>query len=364
MTLSSGSDRPQNELYRSESTRSAARLPSHMSRPKLSVVVPVFNEEATLEAFFTRLRAVLEQLEGAGATWEVVFVDDGSNDGSGEILTAKAGSDARIKLLTFSRNFGHQAALTAGLDRAAGDFVVLIDADLQDPPEVIVRMLAQAREGYDVVYGQRSKRRGDSLFKRLTAAVFYRGLRLITGVEIPVDTGDFRLMSRQVVLTLRSLRERHRFVRGLIAWVGFRQSAVTYDRDPRFAGETKYPIERMLRFAVDGATSFSIVPLRMATWLGLTTGLVATLGGLTAAFIKLFAPQVVLPGWTGLMVAVAFGFSVQLTITGILGEYVGRIYEELKRRPLYVTARELNFEDDAELRPSQTPAPSPDRVRP
>jgi dolichol-phosphate mannosyltransferase len=205
-------------------------------------------------------------------------------------------------------------------------------------------MLKKALTGYDVVYGRRRRRRGESLFKRVTAALFYRLMRLITQTEIPVDAGDFRLLARCVVVTLRALKERHRFVRGLVAWVGFRQTFVEYDRDARFAGTTKYPLRRMIRFAVDGATSFSTVPLRLATWLGLLTGAIAVLGGLTSTAFRLFIPEIVLPGWTALMVAIAFGFSVQLLITGILGEYVGRIYEEVKRRPLYITEEEINLE--------------------
>jgi dolichol-phosphate mannosyltransferase len=218
-----------------------------------------------------------------------------------------------------------------------------MDADLQDPPEVVAAMLDKAREGYQIVYGVRRKREGETLFKRATASIFYRFIRTMTGVDIPVDAGDFRLMQRPVVLTLRALREQHRFVRGMVAWVGFRQTAVYYDRAARFAGETKYPLKRMLRFAIDGITSFSTLPLRLATWIGLVAGAGAVVAGLAGVFIKVFLPDIVLPGWTGIMVALAVGFSVQLIMTGILGEYVGRVYEEMKHRPLYVTAREVNF---------------------
>jgi len=315
-------------------------------RPKLSLVIPVFNEQETIAelhrrlALFTRLPALEEQ-------WEVIFVDDGSKDRSASLLAELAEHEPRYRLLSFSRNFGHQAAITAGIDHAEGDAVAVLDADLQDPPEVVAAMLDKLHEGYEVVYGVRRKRHSETLFKRATAAAFYRLIRSMTGVDIPVDAGDFRLMSRPVVLTLRALREQHRFVRGMVAWVGFRQTAVYYDREARFAGETKYPLRRMLQFALDGLTSFSVVPLRLAMWLGLFAGVIASLGGVLSLLIKLFVPSIVLPGWTGIMVAVAFGFSAQLLMTGILGEYVGRIYEEIKRRPLYVIAHELNFPGEA-----------------
>ena len=245
-------------------------------------------------------------------------------------------------MLSLSRNFGHQMAITAGLDRASGDAVVVMDADLQDPPEVVRQMVARWREGFDVVFGVRSRRHGETVFKKLTAAIFYRLLRGMLGdVSIPIDAGDFRLMSRAVVLTLRALRERHRFVRGLVWWVGFRQTSVSYERPARFAGETKYPLRRMLRFAIDGITSFSTVPLRMATWLGVLAGLVA-LGGVGWALYSKFFGGVV-RGWTTIMILVGLGSSAQLLMTGILGEYVGRIYEEVKRRPLYVVDGEINL---------------------
>lgn len=318
-----------------------------MQRPKLSFVIPIFNEQETIFELHQRLSALLKNLPRVGQSWEVVFVDDGSKDESGALLASLAKTESRYRLIRFSRNFGHQAAITAGVDRAEGDAVVVMDADLQDPPEVVDAMLEKAAQGFDVVYGVRKRRHGETLFKRMTAAIFYRFIRAMTGVDIPVDTGDFRLMTRPVVLTLRALRESHRFVRGMVAWVGFRQTAVYYDREARFAGETKYPLRRMLRFAIDGITSFSIVPLRIATWLGLFAGVVAVVSGIAGVAIKLFMPDVALPGWTGIMVALAFGFSAQLLMTGILGEYIGRIYEEIKRRPLYITATELNFPDTA-----------------
>lgn len=313
-----------------------------MTRPKLSIVIPVFNEEQTIPELHRRLEAFLAQLPVVGSAWEVVFVDDGSKDRSAALLSELGEKEPRYRVLGFSRNFGHQIAITAGLDHAEGDAVVVMDADLQDPPEVVAAMLERSHEGFDVVYGVRRKREGETFFKRATAAAFYRLIRAMTGVAIPVDAGDFRLMRRPVVLTMRALREQHRFVRGMVAWVGFRQTAVLYDREGRFAGETKYPLRKMVRFAIDGITSFSVVPLRIATWLGVVGGVLAVVVGLTIIVLKIVVPGVSLPGWTGIMVALAFGFSAQLLMTGILGEYVGRIYEEIKRRPLYIVAREAN----------------------
>ena len=312
------------------------------SRPKLSLVLPVFNEEEAIPELERRLDAFLARLQGVADAWEVIFVDDGSKDRSLALLETMAARDARYKIVSFSRNFGHQLAITAGIDRAEGDAVVVMDADLQDPPEIVGDMLEKYRSGFDVVYAMREKRAGETIFKRISAAVYYRLLNRMLGVAIPVDVGDFRLMSRPVVLTLRALREQHRFVRGLVAWLGFRQTAVIYSRPARFAGETKYPLRKMLRFAVDGITSFSIVPLRFATWLGVLAGLVAIGVAGWAFYVKLFASGVV-TGWTTLTMLVAFASSAQLLMTGVLGEYVGRIYEEVKRRPLYVVAKETNL---------------------
>jgi glycosyltransferase involved in cell wall biosynthesis len=312
------------------------------SRPVLSLVLPVFNEEAVIPELERRLASFFAGLTSIGEAWEVIFVDDGSKDRSLDLLRGLAARDARYKILALSRNFGHQLAITAGIDRAEGDAVVVMDADLQDPPEIVASMLARYRDGYDVVYAVREKREGETIFKRATAAAFYRILNGMLGVTIPVDAGDFRLMSRAVVLTLRALREQHRFVRGMVAWLGFRQIAVTYSRPARFAGETKYPLRKMIRFAVDGITSFSTVPLRIATWLGVGAGALAIVVALWSVYVKLYVRGVV-PGWTTLMIMVAFGTSAQLLMTGILGEYIGRVYEEVKRRPLYIVAQTINL---------------------
>ena len=313
-----------------------------MTRPKLSLVIPVFNEEATLPELERRLMQFLSHLQRVGESWEVVFVDDGSKDRSRDLLVSMASADGRFKVIGFSRNFGHQVAITAGMDRAEGDAVVVMDADLQDPPEVVSEMLEKFAAGFDVVYAIRNRRKGETWFKLVTASAFYRIMRRVTGIQIPLDAGDFRLMSRQVILTLRALRERHRFVRGMVAWVGFRQTSVLYDREARFAGETKYPLRKMLQFAIDGITSFSVLPLRIATWLGISAGILAVAFGVWAFAVKVSGGTTV-PGWTTTMLAVALGSSAQLLMTGVLGEYVGRIYEEIKRRPLYIVENEINF---------------------
>jgi len=319
------------------------------ARPALSIVIPVFNEEETLPELGRRLDEFFSAL---GETWEVVFVDDGSKDRSLELLRQMSATEPRYKLISFARNFGHQIAITAGLDVAEGEAVVVMDADLQDPPEVVREMLEVYRQGYEVVYGVRSKRHGETLFKRVSAAVFYRLLRAMLGFDVPLDTGDFRLMSRQVVVTLRSLRERHRFVRGMVAWIGFRQGRVLYERPARFAGETKYPLSKMIRFAIDGITSFSVVPVRLATWLSGIIGLTAVSIGLWAVVQKLRGEPVV-QGWTTIMMLVALCSSAQLLMTGILGEYVGRIYEEVKRRPLYTVAERINLPRSQEDHPAE-----------
>jgi dolichol-phosphate mannosyltransferase len=312
-----------------------------MDRPTLSLVLPVFNEEPVIPELLRRLD---EFLGAVGVSWEVVFVNDGSRDRSFDLLKEACLREPRYKLISFARNFGHQLAITAGVDYAEGEAVVVMDADLQDPPSVVSEMLARWREGYDVVYGVREKRENEGIFKRWTAALFYRILRFSAGVPIPVDTGDFRLMSRRVVLTLRSLREVNRFVRGMVAWIGFRQTAVYYVRQGRFAGETHYPLRKMLRFALDGITSFSTLPLRLSMFCGLLSGVVGIAAALWAIYSWLYRKNVV-QGWTTLVILVSLASSMQFFLIGILGEYVGRIYEEVKQRPLYVVADRINAGD-------------------
>jgi dolichol-phosphate mannosyltransferase len=318
-----------------------------MSRPTLSLVLPVYNEEEVIPELYTRLQSFLEQL---AIDAEIIFVNDGSRDRSLELLREMVKRDSRCRVLSFSRNFGHQTAITAGVDYARGRAVVVMDADLQDPPDVVREMVQKWREGYDVVYGKRGARAGETFFKLATAKVFYRLFRAMIPIEVPLDTGDFRLMSRRVVVALRSLRESHRFVRGLVSWVGFKQTAVIYDRPGRFAGETKYPLRRMMRFAIDGITSFSVLPLRFSTYLGVVTSIASVALALWALVSHVFFSATV-PGWTATVVIITLLASVQLLMIGILGEYVGRIYEELKRRPLYVVGDRINLgeRDDDQL---------------
>jgi dolichol-phosphate mannosyltransferase len=305
----------------------------------LSVVVPCFNEEEVLRETQRRLLSALEPLD---ADIEIVYVDDGSRDCTAAILHALSAGDARVRVVRFARNFGHQTAVTAGIDHSRGDAVILIDADLQDPPEVIPRMVELWREGYQVVYGVRGHRPGETLLKRSTASVFYRMINLMSDVPIPLDTGDFRLLDRCVADVLRDMPERHRFIRGMVSWVGFRQCPVYYERNARFAGESKYPLGKMIRFALDGVTSFSTVPLRWATWAGLAAAGISLLGILYALITRLMTNSWV-PGWAAIFVAILFVGGVQLLSLGAIGEYVGRIYGEAKGRPLYIVAERLGF---------------------
>ncbi|HZR09923.1 MAG TPA: glycosyltransferase family 2 protein [Myxococcales bacterium] len=310
-----------------------------MRGPVLSLVLPIYNEEAVIPELHARLQRFLPRL---GLETEVVFVDDGSRDRSLELLRGIAASEPRYRVLSFARNFGHQAAITAGLDHARGEAIVVMDADLQDPPEVVLEMVAKWRDGFDVVYGKRRSREGETWLKLLTAKWFYRIFAAMIPIEVPLDTGDFRLMSRRIVTVLRELRETHRFVRGLVAWLGFKQTAVLYDRPARFAGETKFPLRKMLRFAIDGITSFSVLPLRFATYLGMLIS-IASVGVAIWAVLARFVFHVTVPGWTTVIVLVSLLAAVQLIMIGILGEYIGRIYEQVKKRPLYVVSERLNF---------------------
>lgn len=320
----------------SNSSRSKNR---EASATLLSVVVPCFNEEDVLHETHRRL---LEGLECLDTELEIVYVDDGSKDNTGSILQELSTNDPRVRVVRFARNFGHQTAVTAGIDHSRGDAVVLIDADLQDPPEVIPRMVALWRAGYQVVYGVRAHRPGETFLKRSTAAAFYRMINLMSDVAIPLDTGDFRLMDRCVADVLREMPERHRFIRGMVSWVGFKQCPIYYERHPRFAGESKYPLSKMIRFALDGVTSFSTVPLRWATWAGLAAAGISLLGIVYAVVTRLMTNSWV-PGWAAIFVAVLFVGGVQLLSLGAVGEYVGRIYSEAKGRPLYVVAERLGF---------------------
>ena len=300
---------------------------------ELSVVVPCYNEEKCLPEFVKRTDAVLRQLK---MKYEIILVNDGSQDKSLEIAVALTKEYKHLKVANLSRNFGHQVAVTAGMDLAVGEAVVLIDADLQDPPELIADLAAKWREGADVVYGQRKRREGETAFKLLTSKLFYRLLKKITRVNIPMDTGDFRLMNRKVVDAMKRLRESHRFIRGLVTWTGFTQAAVMYDRKPRFAGETHYPLRKMLLFSMDAVTSFSILPLRMLTVLGSLILLLSILFSVVVLIVKFLDPGYFLAGFPTIVLLITFFGGIQLISLGIIGEYVGRVYEEIKRRPLYL----------------------------
>ena len=307
---------------------------------KISIIVPCFNEEAVIDESYRRLTALRSVLVGIDV--ELIFVDDGSRDATLLRLRDLAANDGTVRVLGFARNFGHQLAVTAGIDAATGDALVIIDADLQDPPEVIPEMIAKWREGYDVVYGTRTDRPGESWFKLATARAFYRVLNRLSDVPIPLDTGDFRLISRRVADVLRDMPERDRFLRGMVSWVGFRQFALPYRRAPRFAGETKYPLRKMFRFATDGILSFSSTPLKVSVALGSFSAALALIGIVYALVLRIFT-QMWVEGWTALMIAVLFIGGVQLISVGILGSYVGRIYNEIKRRPLYVVQERIGF---------------------
>jgi dolichol-phosphate mannosyltransferase len=306
----------------------------------LTVVVPCANEQEMLHQTNRRLVAMLESLP---MDFEIIYIDDGSTDSTPDILRELQARDRRIRVVRFSRNFGHQMAITAGVEHASGDAVVIIDGDLQDPPELIVQFVEKWKEGHQVVYGVRTERDGESRFKLWTAKYFYRFISKLSDTEIPLDTGDFRLIDRSVVDALLEMPERDRFVRGMVSWIGFSQIAVPYRRAPRAAGSTKFSLLKMMRFATDGIVSFSILPLRMATWVGFLASGLAIVGILLTVLERLFGVVGLVRGWASLVIAVLFLGGVQLICIGIIGEYVGRIYGESKRRPLYVVRDRIGF---------------------
>ncbi len=303
---------------------------------KISVVVPFLNEEENLPELYSRLKAVFS---GRTEADEFLFVDDGSTDGSFQLLEKIRQSDPRVRILQFSRNFGHQAAITAGLDHAAGDAVVIMDADLQDPPEVLPDLFAKWSEGFEVVYAVRRKREGEGFFKKLLAAGFYRIFRSMCSVKVPVDAGDFRLLDRNVVEALKTMRESHRYMRGMTSWIGFQQCAVEYDRAARHAGETKYPVWKSLKLAWDGITSFSAKPLQWMMNAGLLVALVSALFAFRIIWLKISGNGGLVSGWASLAVLVLFLGGVQLIALGLLGQYISRIFDESKKRPLYIVRK-------------------------
>jgi dolichol-phosphate mannosyltransferase len=307
--------------------------------PVYSFVIPVYNEEETLPALEERLLQLFELMDGPT---EVVFVDDGSTDGSWHLIEGIVRRDPRFGAVGFSRNFGHQVAITAGLDHAGGEAVVVMDADLQDPPEVVLEMAARWREGFDIVYAVRDERSGETRFKEFTAAAFYRVFRRLTDIEIPIDVGDFRLVDRRALDAFRSMRESNRYVRGMFSWIGFRQIGVRYTRAPRFAGTTKYPLRKMLKFAADGIVSFSNVPLRVALQAGFVVSGLAFAFGVAALVAKL-AGFYRVSGLASLAIVTAFLGGMQLIVLGVMGEYIARIHDEVKDRPLYIVRETIGL---------------------
>jgi glycosyltransferase involved in cell wall biosynthesis len=310
-------------------------------RMLLSVVVPCMNEQEVLRTTHQHLVGVLQK---SLANFEIIYVDDGSSDCTFEVLRELQTSDPRVRVIRFSRNFGHQVAITAGLEHASGDAVVIIDADLQDPPEVLLEFLAKWLDGYDVVYGVRTERDGESAFKRLSAKIFYRFFSHMSDTQMPLDTGDFRLLDRRVVDALISMPERDRFVRGMVSWLGFSQVAVPYHRAARAGGTTKFSLFKMVRFALDGIFSFSILPLRMATWIGFAASGFSIVGIVIVLLERFFEVPGLVKGWSSAVIGELFIGGVQLVCLGIIGEYVGRIYGESKRRPLYIVRERIGFE--------------------
>ena len=316
-----------------------------MKNPSFTIIVPIYNELENIPELYPRIRDVMEK---TGDSWELILVDDGSSDGSTEVIRKLAENDARVRPVIFARNFGHQIAATAGVDYSRGDAVVIIDADLQDPPEVILDLIEKWREGYQVVYAVREEREGESWFKKATAALFYRLIHVITNVNIPLDTGDFRLMDRKVVAVMNQMREKHRFLRGMSAWVGFKQVGVKYNRKPRYAGESKYPINKMIQFALNAITSFSYFPLQLATYIGFIAAGLSVLAIPIVAILRLTTGRVLLGQATTLIIVLFLG-GVQLISLGIIGEYIGRIYDESKGRPLYIVAEAPEDVDPSEI---------------
>ena len=326
--------------------------------PVYSLVIPLYNEQAVLPMLLRRLDALLDALD---APAEAILVDDGSRDASPIALEAKARADRRYRFIRLSRNFGHQVAITTGMERAAGRAVIVMDADLQDPPEVALDLVAKWKEGYEVVYAERLSRAGESGFKRLTAALFYRLMSALSEVEIPPNVGDFRLVDRKALDAFLAMPERDRFVRGMFAWIGFRQAVVPFHRPPRAAGETKYSLAKMIRLAANAVVSFSDAPLRVALWAGLAVSTLAILYGLWT--IAMWAMGANLArGWSSIVVLAAFLGGANMLMTGVLGVYVGRIYAEVKRRPLYVVDRTVGF-DAAERKAPGDEAPAPSARR-
>ncbi len=315
------------------------------STPRYSIVVPIYNEEGNIALLYERITKVMDS---TGETWELVLVNDGSRDRSPDMMDDLSKRDPRVKTLHFARNFGHQTAVTAGMDHASGAAVVLIDADLQDPPELILEMIERWKAGYQVVYAVREQRKGESWFKLFTAKLFYRVIYRITEIDIPLDTGDFRLMDQRVIEVMRQMREHNRFIRGMTSWVGFKQTGVNYIREARFSGETKYPLRKMLRFAMDAVTGFSYFPLQVMVYVALVLGILSLLAIPVIAFLRVTMGVEFLGGQASTIALLLFLSSFQLFFLFILGQYLARVYDEARNRPLYVIASRRGFDDEVQ----------------
>lgn len=316
---------------------------TNLKKQKLSVVVPVYFQEKGLHQLHKRLTEVLVKLPDMD--YEIILVNDGSTDRSFEIMKSIHDSDPRVKIINFSRNFNQQMAITAGIDNCTGDAVVIIDDDLQDPPEVIPQMVAKWREGYKVVYGQRTSRQGESFFKKITAKIFYRLIMRLSDLPLPLDAGDFRLMDRVVIEALKGMREESRYIRGMVTWVGYSQFALGYERESRFAGTTNYTFKSLIRFALNGMTSFSEKPLLISGYLGFVTTIISLVFLLWILAVKIIHPEYTVQGWTSTIAMIIFFGGIQLISLGIIGQYVGKIYREIKKRPLYIIAEKHGFKD-------------------
>ncbi len=310
-------------------------------KPVYSIIAPVYNEEGNLPRLY---REIKNTMDSTGEAWEMILVNDGSHDRSDEIMQQLHAQDPRIKTLTFARNFGHQIAVTAGFDYTSGDATIVIDADLQDPPSVILDMIEMWKQGYEVVYGVRSERKGETWFKKFTAKMFYRLIYRITDVDIPLDTGDFRLIDRKVVDTLKTMREQARFIRGMTSWIGFKQTGVEYVREERFAGETHYPFKKMAKLALNAITGFSYMPLQIATYIGFIIAALSAVGALLVVYGRLFLESQAFFGQATTLVMVLFLGGIQLITLGLIGEYIARIYDEVRGRPLYILSEKRGFE--------------------
>lgn len=308
----------------------------------ISVVVPVYFEEEVVMMCYNKLKAVLNNID---YYYEILFINDGSKDKTLEILQDVAYSDDKVKVISFSRNFGHQIAVSAGIDKAQGDAVVIIDADLQDPPELIPEMIRLWEEGNAVVYGKRKKRKGESWFKLVSAKHFYKLINGLSDISIPLDTGDFRLIDKKVVKVLKNMPEKSRFIRGMVSWAGFKQVALEYERDKRYAGETKYPLKKMIKFAFDGIVSFSTKPLKLSQLLGFISVGLAVIVFIYSIAYRIMGGKNLVYGWASIMTSITFLGGVQLISIGILGEYIGRMYEQNKDRPLYIIEKEINLNE-------------------